>query len=53
MKIYFSGSIYGGRQKLETYQTLIKALKYNDNTYIFLNTSIEPLDSSITLIRSQ
>ncbi len=27
MKIYFSGSIYGGRQKLETYQTLIKALK--------------------------
>ncbi len=34
-------------------KTLIKALKYNDNTYIFLNTSIEPLDSSITLIRSQ
>ena len=27
MKIYFSGSIYGGRQKLKTYQTLVKALK--------------------------
>ena len=27
MKIYFSGSIYGGRQKLETYQILIKELK--------------------------
>lgn len=27
MKIYFSGSIYGGRQKLETYKKLIKELK--------------------------
>ncbi len=34
-------------------KTLIKALKYDDETYIFLNTSIEPLDSSITLIKSQ
>lgn len=27
MKIYFSGSIYGGRQKLDTYKKLIKELK--------------------------
>ena len=27
MKIYFSGSIYGGRQKLETYKKLVKELK--------------------------
>ena len=27
MKIYFSGSIYGGRQKLEAYQILMKELK--------------------------
>ena len=27
MKIYFSGSIYGGRQKLDAYQTLMKELK--------------------------
>ena len=27
MKIYFSGSIYGGRQKLDSYQTLMKELK--------------------------
>ena len=27
MKIYFSGSIYGGRQKLETYQKLIQELQ--------------------------
>ena len=31
MKIYFSGSIYGGRQKLETYKKLIKELqKYGE-----------------------
>ena len=31
MKIYFSGSIYGGRQKLETYKILIKELsKYGE-----------------------
>lgn len=31
MKIYFSGSIYGGRQKLETYKKLINELKkYGD-----------------------
>ena len=27
MKIYFSGSIYGGRQKLDTYKKLIEELK--------------------------
>lgn len=27
MKIYFSGSIYGGRQKLETYKKLINELR--------------------------
>ena len=27
MKIYVSGSIYGGRQKIETYKTIIKALE--------------------------
>ncbi|MCI9063944.1 MAG: nucleoside 2-deoxyribosyltransferase [Clostridia bacterium] len=27
MKIYFSGSIYGGRQKLDTYKRLVKELK--------------------------
>jgi nucleoside 2-deoxyribosyltransferase len=31
MKIYFSGSIYGGRQKLETYKKLIEELqKYGE-----------------------
>lgn len=31
MKIYFSGSIYGGRQKLDTYKKLINGLKkYGD-----------------------
>lgn len=31
MKIYFSGSIYGGRQKVETYKKLIKELqKYGE-----------------------
>lgn len=31
MKIYFSGSIYGGRQKLETYKKLVKELqKYGE-----------------------
>ena len=30
-KIYFSGSIYGGRQKLETYKKLVKELqKYGE-----------------------
>lgn len=27
MKIYFSGSIYGGRQKLQTYKKLVNELK--------------------------
>ena len=31
MKIYFSGSIYGGRQKLQTYKILVKELqKYGE-----------------------
>lgn len=31
MKIYFSGSIYGGRQKLDTYKKLVKELqKYGE-----------------------
>lgn len=31
MKIYVSGSIYGGRQKIETYKTIINALeKYGE-----------------------
>ncbi len=31
MNIYFSGSIYGGRQKLETYKKLVKELqKYGE-----------------------
>lgn len=27
MNIYFSGSIYGGRQKLESYKKLVKSLQ--------------------------
>ena len=34
-------------------KTLIKSIKYDDNTYVFLNSSIEPLDSSIILLKSQ
>lgn len=34
-------------------KTIIKALKYNNEVYIFLNTSIQPLDSSIILLKSQ
>lgn len=34
-------------------KTLVKALKYNDNVYIFLNSSIQPLDASIKLLKSQ
>lgn len=34
-------------------KTIVKALKYNDEVYIFLNTSIQPLDSSIILLKSQ
>ena len=31
MKIYFSGSIYGGRQKLDTYKKLVSELsKYGE-----------------------
>ena len=34
-------------------KTLVKALKYNDSVYIFLNSSIQPLDASIRLLKSQ
>ena len=34
-------------------KTIIKAIKYNDNTYIYLNTSLQPLDASINLLKSQ
>ena len=34
-------------------KTLVKALKYNDEVYIFLNSSIQPLDASIRLLKSQ
>ena len=34
-------------------KTLVKALKYNDKVYIFLNSSIQPLDASIRLLKSQ
>lgn len=34
-------------------KTMIKAIKYDENTYIFLSTSIEPLDSTIVLLKRQ
>lgn len=34
-------------------KTLVKAIKYKNDVYIFLNTSIQPLDSSIILLKSQ
>ncbi len=34
-------------------KTLVKAIKYNSDTFIFLNASIQPLDSSIVLLKSQ
>ncbi len=34
-------------------KTIIKAIKVNNNTYIFLNSSLQPLDASITLLKSQ
>ena len=34
-------------------KTIIKGLKYKKDTFIFINTSIEPLDSSIEIIKSQ
>ncbi len=57
---YITNFINSGKKE-ETYilenqrfrnKTLIKAIKY-DTKYIFLNTSIQPLDSSITLLKSQ
>lgn len=32
---------------------LVRALKYGNNLYIFLNTSIQPLDDSIVLLKRQ
>ena len=34
-------------------KTLVRALKYNDDVYIFLNSSIQPFDASIRLLKSQ
>ena len=34
-------------------KTIIKSLKYNNEVYIFLNSSIQPLDSSIILLKNQ
>ncbi len=34
-------------------KTLIKAIKIDDDMFVFLNSSIEPLDSSILLLKSQ
>ena len=34
-------------------KTLVKALKYNDSVYIFLKSSIQPLDASIKFLKSQ
>lgn len=34
-------------------KTIIKAIKYDENRYIFLNTSIEPLESYNNLLKSQ
>ena len=35
------------------YANIIKALKYDDNTYLFFNVSLQSLDSSIEIIKSQ
>lgn len=34
-------------------RAILKSLKINENTYIFLSSSIEPLDSSIKLLKNQ
>ena len=34
-------------------KTIIKAIKFNDNKYIFLNSSLQTLDASINLLKSQ
>ncbi len=34
-------------------KTIIKAIKYNESTYIFLNSSLQPLDASIKLLKNQ
>lgn len=32
---------------------LIKAVKLNNNTYMYINTQLEPLDSTVTILKSQ
>ena len=34
-------------------KVLIKAIKLNTNTYVFLSTSLEPLDSAIDILKNQ
>ncbi len=34
-------------------KTIVKAIRLNDNYFVFLNASVEPLDSSIILLKSQ
>ncbi|MBQ6285253.1 MAG: HAMP domain-containing histidine kinase [Bacilli bacterium] len=34
-------------------KTIVKAIKYDERTYIFLNSSLQPLDASIMLLKSQ
>lgn len=34
-------------------KTIVKAIKFDDNTFIFLNSSLQPLDASINLLKSQ
>ncbi len=34
-------------------KTIVKAIKYDEKTYIFLNSSLQPLDASIMLLKSQ
>ena len=34
-------------------KTLVKAIKYSDNIFIFINSSLQPLDSSIKILKGQ
>ena len=34
-------------------KTIVKYIKYDNDTYIFLNSSLQPLDASINLLKSQ
>ena len=58
----YINSFIKGNKKENTYyientkinnKSVIKALKLEDGRYIFINTSLEPLDSSLILIRRQ